>query len=216
MAPVLFDRRYRARSLYFGSGPSTWLIRSARRLVRPGSRALELGCGYGRNALHLAQLGFNVTAVDASPAAIAELEARARAEDVRLRTVCADLVDCSLGRGRYDLIVAVTVLGLLDSDALETVAGRIMDALRPGGCLMAEEFARSDPGCSGRGPVSEFSWLVRHYFGPGEIPRLFDPLMVMACEEVGVVDRMHGRPHRHCLERYIGRRAPRSSRRPLL
>jgi cyclopropane fatty-acyl-phospholipid synthase-like methyltransferase len=154
--------------------------------------------------------------VDASPAAIAELEARASADDARLRTVCADLADHSFGRGRYDLIVAVTVLGLLDLGALEAVAGRIVDALRPGGCLMAEEFSRSDPGCSGCGPVSEFSWLVRHYFGPGEIPRLFHPLSVIECEEVGVADRMHGRPHRHCLARYVGRKVARTHSRPLL
>lgn len=41
-----------------------------RGLIAPG-RALELGCGPGRNALHLAALGFDVDAVDLSPAAIA-------------------------------------------------------------------------------------------------------------------------------------------------
>lgn len=37
-----------------------------RGLITPG-RALDLGCGPGRNALHLASLGFEVDAVDLSP-----------------------------------------------------------------------------------------------------------------------------------------------------
>lgn len=48
-----------------------------RGLLVPG-RALDLGCGPGRNALHLAAHGFRVDAVDLSPAAIAWAEERAR------------------------------------------------------------------------------------------------------------------------------------------
>lgn len=45
----------------------SWLDRG---LLTPG-RALDLGCGPGRNALHLAAAGFEVDAVDLSPAALA-------------------------------------------------------------------------------------------------------------------------------------------------
>lgn len=48
-----------------------------RGLIAPG-RALDLGCGPGRNALHLAAHGFEVDAVDLSPTAIAWAEERAR------------------------------------------------------------------------------------------------------------------------------------------
>ncbi|NUV69506.1 class I SAM-dependent methyltransferase [Streptomyces sp. CAI-121] len=46
--------------------------------IAPG-RVLELGCGPGRNAVHLASLGFEVDAVDLSPAALTW--ARERAEE---------------------------------------------------------------------------------------------------------------------------------------
>jgi SAM-dependent methyltransferase len=51
-----------------------------RGLVRPG-RALDLGCGAGRNAVYLASVGFEVDAVDLSPAAVAWGEDRAREHD---------------------------------------------------------------------------------------------------------------------------------------
>src|SRR5271154_1361182 len=46
------------------------------RLIAPG-RALDLGCGPGRNALYLASHGFEVDAVDLSPVAIAWAQDRA-------------------------------------------------------------------------------------------------------------------------------------------
>jgi SAM-dependent methyltransferase len=76
-----------------------------RGLITPG-RALDLGCGPGRNALHLASLGFEVDAVDLSPAAIAWARERAHERAADIRFVCGDafsLPDTGLS-GPYDLI----------------------------------------------------------------------------------------------------------------
>ncbi|MBZ4016910.1 class I SAM-dependent methyltransferase [Streptomyces purpurogeneiscleroticus] len=63
---------------FFVAKPDESLVSYLERgLITPG-RALDLGCGPGRNALHLASLGFEVDAVDLSPAAIAWAEDRAR------------------------------------------------------------------------------------------------------------------------------------------
>ncbi|MGW7198273.1 class I SAM-dependent methyltransferase [Streptomyces chryseus] len=53
-------------------------------LITPG-RALDLGCGPGRNTLHLASLGWEVDAVDLSPRAIAWAEERARGVGAEVR-----------------------------------------------------------------------------------------------------------------------------------
>jgi SAM-dependent methyltransferase len=76
-----------------------------RGLLAPG-RALDLGCGPGRNALHLASRGFAVDAVDLSPAAIAWAEDRARGAGADVRFHCGDafaLTATELG-GPYDVI----------------------------------------------------------------------------------------------------------------
>lgn len=69
-----------------------------RGLLRPG-RALDLGCGPGRNARYLAANGFTVDAVDLSPTAIAW--GQERAADVRF--LCGDAFTLDLD-GPYDLI----------------------------------------------------------------------------------------------------------------
>ncbi|MET8980524.1 class I SAM-dependent methyltransferase [Streptomyces sp. NPDC004539] len=71
-----------------------------------GGRALELGCGPGRNARHLAAHGYHVDAVDISPAAIRWAEERARESGVDVRFHLGDafkLVGTELP-GPYDLV----------------------------------------------------------------------------------------------------------------
>ncbi|SED37636.1 Methyltransferase domain-containing protein [Streptomyces sp. 3213] len=77
-----------------------------RGLIPGGGRALDLGCGPGRNALQLAARGFEVDGVDLSPTAVAWAEERARDAGVRVRFHCGDafaLVGTELS-GPYDLV----------------------------------------------------------------------------------------------------------------
>ncbi|WP_225846004.1 class I SAM-dependent methyltransferase [Streptomyces sp. HPF1205] len=82
-----------------------------RGLVPRGGRALDLGCGPGRNALHLASLGFRVDGVDLSPAAVAWAREQARdgAPGIadRIRFDCGDAFGPQGAEltGPYDLVV---------------------------------------------------------------------------------------------------------------
>jgi SAM-dependent methyltransferase len=73
-----------------------------RGLLTPG-RALDLGCGPGRNAIHLAAAGFAVDAVDLSPAAIEWGRERARERGVEVAFRRADAFATDLD-GPYDLV----------------------------------------------------------------------------------------------------------------
>ena len=52
---------------------------------------LDLGCGTGRVALHLARRGCEVWAADAVPSLLEVLAARGAAEGLAVRVVCADV-----------------------------------------------------------------------------------------------------------------------------
>jgi len=70
-------------------------------------RALDLACGSGRNALYLAELGWNVTAVDGSSVALDVLRARARERALNVDIQTADLErgEFEIGSDKYDLIL---------------------------------------------------------------------------------------------------------------
>ncbi|MFF4563850.1 class I SAM-dependent methyltransferase [Streptomyces sp. NPDC001435] len=91
---------------FFATKPDENLVSYLDRgLIRP-ARALDLGCGPGRNALHLASLGFAVDAVDLSPAAIAWARDRAHETGADVHFHCGDAF-ASTGAaldGPYDLI----------------------------------------------------------------------------------------------------------------
>lgn len=70
-------------------------------------RALVLAAGRGRNAVFLAECGFDVTALDVSKVGLAQCDELARSHGVSVETVCADLDEFDLGESRYDLITKI-------------------------------------------------------------------------------------------------------------
>jgi SAM-dependent methyltransferase len=91
---------------FFAAKPDESLVSYLDRgLVTPG-RALDLGCGPGRNALLLAARGFEVDAVDLSPAALdwARERAREAGADIRFHLGDAFAMGPEELTGPYDLI----------------------------------------------------------------------------------------------------------------
>ena len=87
-----WDKRYRlgehaASDLHPGPTP---LVMTTAPGLRPG-KALDLACGAGRNAIWLAEHGWDVTAVDGAPSAIEILQARARERGLKIEAFVADL-----------------------------------------------------------------------------------------------------------------------------
>jgi SAM-dependent methyltransferase len=118
---------------------------------------LEIGAGTGRVSLDLARRGFEVTALDRDPELLAELEARAAAEGLRVATARAGAEDFQLGGSRFGLVVApMQVVQLLaDRPAFLVVARR---HLAPGGLVamaIAANLEGFDPADGGGLPLPD-------------------------------------------------------------
>ena len=68
-------------------------------------RAIDLGCGMGREAVYLASRGFDVTGVDISPTAIDMARRAAEKADVEVEFVVDDVTALSKVSGPFDLII---------------------------------------------------------------------------------------------------------------
>jgi SAM-dependent methyltransferase len=100
-----------------------------------GGPVLDVGAGTGRVTLHLAGRGYEVVALDRSPALLAAL--RERATGLPVRTVAADARDFDLSERRFGLIlVPMQTVQLLDGPEGRGAFLRCAAAaLAPGGLL---------------------------------------------------------------------------------
>ncbi|WP_317440999.1 class I SAM-dependent methyltransferase [Streptomyces collinus] len=116
-------------------------------LIAPG-RALDLGCGAGRNTLFLASRGFEVDAVDLSPTAIAWAADRAHEAGVDVRFLCGDAFAFSATElsGPYDLVVDSGCFHHLPPHRRLSYLALLDRVLAPGGHLSLTSFAAGEGG----------------------------------------------------------------------
>jgi len=100
---------------------------------RPPGKALDIGMGQGRNAIFLAQQGWDVTGFDPSVEGVRQAQDTARKLKLHLSASVAREEDFDLGRDKWDLIVMTYVRRLNSEDA-----SRIEQALKRGGILAYE------------------------------------------------------------------------------
>ena len=74
--------------------------------LKPGSKVLDLMCGYGRHALSLARQGINVTAVDNLDDYINEIKEIAGKEDLPVKALHEDVMQFQ-AEDKYDLIICM-------------------------------------------------------------------------------------------------------------
>ena len=113
-----------------------------RGVLVPG-RALELGCGHGRNAAFLAGRGCEVDAVDFSPVAIDRARERLRTAGLRAGFQCCSVFDADIADGAYDLVYDSGCFHHLPPHRRAGYVDLVRRALRNGGafglvCFTAE------------------------------------------------------------------------------
>lgn len=94
--------------------------------------------GQGRNALLLAQAGWDVTGFDFSDVAVDQARQAADAMGLRLNAVRADEAAFDYGNEQWDLVICVYA----NSSARPDIAARIIASLKPGGHVLVEGFHR--------------------------------------------------------------------------
>ncbi|HEX6359820.1 class I SAM-dependent methyltransferase [Actinophytocola sp.] len=131
---------------FFVSKPDENLVSYLDRGVLGPGRALDLGCGPGRNAIYLASRGFQVDAVDLSMSAIAWGEERAREAGVDVRFLRGDAFAPDYLDGQYDLIYDSGCLHHLPPHRRVSYLDLVERRLVPGGHLGLTCFAVGEMG----------------------------------------------------------------------
>ena len=167
---------------HFDLPPSPWIVRWTM-LIRPGGAVLDVACGAGRHARWLAQMGFEVDAVDRDPSLFADPPAR-----VKLTGADIEAGPWPYAGRRFDAIVVANYLH-------RPLLPVLVESLEPGGVFLYETFAR---GNERFGKPSNPAFLLEH----GELlDAVRGRLMIMAYEDLVVAEPRPAAVQRVCARR---------------
>lgn len=152
----------------YNSNPVHSEVLEAMDTVKP-CKALDLGCGQGRNALFLAQHGFDVTAVDQNELSLEILHSIVEQEDLEMLVGTYDINSASIGQ-IYDFIVSTVVLMFLQADRIPAIIQNMQEQTSIGGynlivCAMDTE----DYPCSVHFPFTFKEGELANYYKDWEL-----------------------------------------------
>lgn len=132
----MWDNRYSSSGYAYGTEPNDFLVSQLHQL--PSGKALCLAEGEGRNAVWLAQQGWDVTAMDSSEVGLRKARELATEREVNITTLHADLKDFHIGHAQWDLIVSI--FAHVPSDLRKIVHSRSVEGLRSAGMMLLEAY----------------------------------------------------------------------------
>lgn len=175
-----WNRRYAGSELLWTGGPNRFLVAETEEL--PPGRALDLACGEGRNAVWLAERGWEVTGVDFADVGLDKARGLAAARGVDATWVHADLLDYEPPPAAFDL-VAILYLQLTADERVRVLRAAAA-AVAPGGTLLVVAHDRSNLEHGHGGPQD-----ARVLATPAEVAADLEGLEV---ERADVVERRDG------------------------
>ena len=104
MDSASWDRRYEGRELVWTAEPNRFLVAETE-TIAPG-RAIDLACGEGRNAIWLAERGWQAVGADFSEVGLRKARELANRRGVNVEWVAADLLDYRPDPRAFDLVLA--------------------------------------------------------------------------------------------------------------
>lgn len=203
----MFERRYAEKECLWGLSSDPLLVENIEEI--PVGKALDLGVGEGRNALFLAQKGFQVTGIDISSKAIEKFLDLAKERGLAVEGLVMDIRDFEFKPSAYNLIVATATLHFLRKEEVYEITSKIIRSIAPGGYVYIVDFTVNDPSYQTAKKrlkqIEEntfyspklFAYL--YFFSHNELKGMFKDFKIKAYKEKFFTDPGHGKkgPHKH-------------------
>ncbi len=130
----MWEERFAQDGYLFGTDPVPFLLKHDR-FFRKGQSVLSIAEGEGRNGVHLAKKGLDVTGVEFAPSAVAKAEKLARENGVNPTFIEADLFAWDWPTHAYDITLGL-FFQFVGPDGRDVLWQKLLDATRPGGLIV--------------------------------------------------------------------------------
>ncbi len=164
-----WDKRFSRKEFALGREPNPFLKKHIHLL--PSGKALDIATGEGRNAVFLAQHGFEVDAVDISEKGLRKAQQLAREKGVKIKTFGVDLDRFQIEKERYDLIADFYFLK-------RRLIPRIKKGLKKGGRVIFETYILEHRTLGSGGPMQ-----AKYFLKSNELIRLFKNFRILFYRE---------------------------------
>jgi tellurite methyltransferase len=168
-----WNHKYGVPEYITGKEPVEWLKGHSGLLKGKGS-ALDIASGEGRNAVFVAENGYQTLAVDISTTGLEKAHALADEKGVSIKTQLVDLDNWKIKQNAFDLILCFNFLD-------RRIFPAIKSALKPGGLIFYETFTIDYL------KYSSFKreWVLEH----NELLDAFSELRILSYREVDTNDK---------------------------
>jgi 2-polyprenyl-3-methyl-5-hydroxy-6-metoxy-1,4-benzoquinol methylase len=132
---LVYELMYRYGQAPYDNGPDQHLVEiveSGR--VKP-CRAVDLGCGTGRNALFLAHHGFRVTGIDYAFSAVEKAKQKSAIAGLDAEFIQDNLTRLQNITGTFDFLVDIGVLDVLHPRIRDLYIQNVLPLTHPGSCF---------------------------------------------------------------------------------
>jgi 2-polyprenyl-3-methyl-5-hydroxy-6-metoxy-1,4-benzoquinol methylase len=149
-------------------------------LVRSGGirpcKTIDLGCGAGNQAVYLAGMGFSMTGIDSSPAAIEIAREHAGKKGIAVNFIVADVLgDLHEVQEKFDFAYDWELLHHIYPEQRETYVANVHRLLNEGGKYLSVCFSENDTQFGGSGKYRKTALgTVLYFSSEDELQKLFE------------------------------------------
>lgn len=133
------------------------------------TRVLDLGCGFGRHLIYLAEQGFDVSGIDISQEAVEMTKEKLEEENLEAEVLQADMKDLPFSDEEFDAVLAITVIGHATKPDIEETVDEVYRVLRNDGFFYGNLPSKGDSRYDTGEPIEEGeTYRTKEYgFGRG-------------------------------------------------
>jgi tellurite methyltransferase len=196
-----FEDIYKAKPRPYGDGPSeaakAMVAHLAKKKPADRPKVIDLGCGYGRDCIHLAKNGCDVTGIDTSRRGILTAQLWAGQENIDVKFMTKDVLETGFPDKSFDGILCVGVLEYIDPRRRPKVVHEIWRLAAPGCALGLMALATDDPDLGTGRDLGENTWevcpgLPVHFFTEREVRQFFPDFEKHRLEVITVREDVQG------------------------